>query len=566
MLTSLNNHYKVLIGHYLKDFESTKSYDCYGTLIDRQYVLTTANCVTDITNHSVVVRMNQKSEYIKPTDPNLPYKEYYPYQEEVLVSQIYIHPNFSKMPLENDLALLHLEFHDISFNRYFKPACLWTHDLLSVREFQTNGHGPQKTADLYDTSPDDGQEIELYLNSKVLVNCPMNLTAHQICVGDAYTLVPGVCKNNFGSAMSREIWVFKSYIFDYIFAVNNQGENCGLNTPSIFTKIAPFINWIDSIVFADNVKYEDSSVYYGDECITLNGPGVCLTLDECPGTMKQVVDGNITDLSELLCGFEKDVSLVCCTNVDCFQTPTSNERIKKALGEIENCSDMYIDFRPSNVLDNPQEEIVTYVATLKSTLSNVTCDATLISSYFLVTTASCYIRFSNSDDVVVLIGQLQNNTVEKAFIHPRFDLNLRNNNIAVLKLATSISISKDVIPACLWRNHSHVPLILHGTSNGEKPLYVYPIYRKNCVKEKLTNFTESELCVLKLYGTLESLVYSDGGTGLYNHWSDEQYEVQISYLVGLFNRGSVCEKCNKGVFTKISHHFGWIKSVIYRNA
>ena len=45
--SATNNKYKAIIGHYVEDpvIETVVTYSCYGSLIHRQFVLTSANCI-----------------------------------------------------------------------------------------------------------------------------------------------------------------------------------------------------------------------------------------------------------------------------------------------------------------------------------------------------------------------------------------------------------------------------------------------------------------------------------------------------------------------------------------
>lgn len=61
-------------------------------------------------------------------------------------------------------------------------------------------------------------------------------------------------QSNQGSAMSREVGPILDAYYDYVFAISSKGDDCGLNTPSTFTRIAPHIKWIDGVVFGDNGK------------------------------------------------------------------------------------------------------------------------------------------------------------------------------------------------------------------------------------------------------------------------------------------------------------------------
>uniref|UniRef100_A0A8D8ASV4 Serine protease snake n=5 Tax=Culex pipiens TaxID=7175 RepID=A0A8D8ASV4_CULPI len=571
------NGYRVSIGFYTEDptRESVVTYACYGTLLHRQYVLTAASCLEEYRNHSIIVRANEVTKLTPAKVGEFRVVEDSHYLDEAYVARVHIHPEFSEIPLKNDLALLQLDVNEFSFEKSFKPACLWPRDSFKLQEFQTSGHGPRRSAEVRadESLLNDRRSTELYVISKPLTDgCPLNLTQNQICVGDSVTIVPRTCQLNRGSAMSREIWVLNSNIFDYVFAIGSKGENCGFNTPATFTKIAPYINWIDSVMFKGQVTYNDSTVYYGDECFSISGQnGVCLTLQECPGMVDRARH-NKMDLLQASCGFEKDVTLVCCSTEDAVGVDPG-DHLRDAVEEIENCPNLYDDLRANRSPYKLRGGSPTAAGVVVSNSSNHYCYATLISKRFLITSASCFERFPSSSETLFRIGrkEVQQSPIAQAFPHPKYDALHDSGNIAVLKLATPVSINREVIPACLWHNESHVPFLLEiagrNSTNVTVDISTYPLYRKACDTELVARMSHLELCVMYDGSSRSSsrMVCEDQGIGIYNYFARGLYELQVSYLVGVFNRGTGCELDGIGVFTRISSYFQWIKTVVYRN-
>lgn len=575
--SSANNKYKARIGHYVEDplIETVVTYNCYGTLIHREFVLTSASCIDSFKDESFIVQMRQEKKFYLSTNPEYLLQEKSDYREQVTVSQVFIHPEYSKAPLQNDLAILLLDPVELQFDEYFGPACLWTHDSTEIKEFQTNGHGPLRTVqgleDRVELLLKDRTETELYLISKVLKDCPQMLSKHQICVGEDATLVPGTCKSNHGSAMSRELRDLQQVFYDYVFAINSQGDDCGLNTPSTFTRISPYIKWIDSIIFGENVQFNNSDIYYGDECNLKGGEsGVCLTIPECPGIVDELTGKSPAEVKR--CGFMNDEALVCCSAADSAQNNLESAHLSEVIKEIEQCPDLYADLRSNRSPYNLWKGAVTFLGIIRSYSSEIACDATLISKEFVITSASCLKRFSSDESLFVIVGQntTQKIDVEKSIMHPLHVANSHENNLAVLKLMLPVTVSQEVIPACLWKNRSHIPFALEvlGTKEQQFDLQAYPLYQQRCEEIKFSNVTSTEVCVAfdGSFGENKPSICHDAGSGLYNYYAHGLYEKQVSYLVGIYTRGTDCEDDAVAVFTRISHHFGWIKSVIYRLA
>ncbi|XP_062535569.1 uncharacterized protein LOC134204782 [Armigeres subalbatus] len=569
--------YKTRIGHYVEDpvKDTVVTYSCYGTLIHRQYVLTSASCINKFKDESLIVQMRERKKYELSSDPDYLVQERSRYREEVTVDRVFLHPGYSEALLENDLALLHLDPVELSFDEYFKPACLWTHDSIGIKEFQTDGHGPQRTVEFLEERVElllkDRTETELYLISKILDDCPIDLLNNQICVGEEATLVPGTCTSNLGSAMSREITAIPRFFYDYVFAINSEGNDCGINTPSKFTTVSPYIKWIDSVVFGENVQFNNLDVYYGDECNLQDGTsGVCLTVPECPGVIDDLTEGSTGNVEK--CGFMKNEVLICCSAVDSAQNRKPSEQLNEVVAEIEKCPELYSDLRDQRSPHQLWSGNMTFLGLLKSHSSQTTCDATLISKNFFITSASCFKRFSSDESLFVEIGQTtrQQHDVEKTVVHSLYTDNSHENNLALLKLKTAIVVSGEVIPACLWKNRTHVPFALSVLGTKEKlfDLQAYPLYQQRCEEKRFSNVTSTELCVSfeGPFGKYKPSICHDAGSGIYNFYAQGTDEKEVAYLVGLYTRGTDCEDDAVGVFTRISHHFGWIKSVIYRLA
>uniref|UniRef100_A0A8D8F6Y1 Plasminogen n=1 Tax=Culex pipiens TaxID=7175 RepID=A0A8D8F6Y1_CULPI len=281
---------------------------------------------------------------------------------------------------------------------------------------------------------------------------------------------------------------------------------------------------------------------------------------------------NKMDLLQASCGFEKDVSLVCCSTEDAIGADSVDD-LRDAVEEIENCPNLYDDLRANRSPYKLRGGSPTAAGVVVSNSSNHYCYATLISKRFLITSVSCFERFPSSSETLFRIGrkEVQQSPIAQAFPHPKYDALHDSGNIAVLKLATPVSINREVIPACLWHNESHVPFLLEiagrNSTNVTVDISTYPLYRKACDTELVARMSHLELCVMYDGSSRSSsrMVCEDQGIGIYNYFARGLYELQVSYLVGVFNRGTGCELDGIGVFTRISSYFQWIKTVVYRN-
>uniref|UniRef100_A0A182NCK0 Peptidase S1 domain-containing protein n=1 Tax=Anopheles dirus TaxID=7168 RepID=A0A182NCK0_9DIPT len=174
---------------------------------------------------------------------------YYPVRENnirvhTVANKVHYHPEFDATTLANDIALLELVKPIYDFNQTVLPACIWSRDKLPVNEFQTNGYEP-----FNETDDETARTKHFYITADVYDECVEKVPQNQFCAGYPTALAPNTCHNGIGSAMSRSLYTFNRY-FEYIFAINSKGENCGFNMPTVYTRIAPYVQWIDSVIFA----------------------------------------------------------------------------------------------------------------------------------------------------------------------------------------------------------------------------------------------------------------------------------------------------------------------------
>uniref|UniRef100_A0A182YG71 Uncharacterized protein n=1 Tax=Anopheles stephensi TaxID=30069 RepID=A0A182YG71_ANOST len=565
-LTTTNiNQYRARIIPNATETESKRH--CYGSLIAPKFILTAANCLKQYEVDSYQVEMAQKNVWYPVRQNQL--------KVRTVANKVHYHPEYDATTLANDIALLELVNPIPEFNETIVPACIWTREKLPTDTFQTNGYVP-----FNDSIEDETvRTSQLYATSDVYGECIDKASENQICVGFPTALAPNSCHNSVGSAMSHALYTFGRY-FEYIFAINSKGENCGFNRPSVFTKIAPYVQWIDSIIFATKVRYEDETKYYGDRCQDENGTeGTCVTLRNCPKLDQEAKQGNaVTPSSSCSFGKQKEM-VVCCSDENVLRDESHREQLAQVIEEIDNCPQLYHEHRKNkSPYDVDNFPTYPYLARIHSS-GDRSCNGTLIAKQFVLTTASCFESLAQ-DEISVVVGNRtqQKLAVQRTFTHPEFNKVSTEFNLLLLKLETAVTINNETIPACLWKNQTHTPLRLEEVYANPNftHQHSFPMFNAECSRKYPESaVTSLQLCVERnsKYYYPYVLVANDAGSVLVNHAAQGVNELQVTYLVGLFGSGHMVTKAADDederpskqcyhVYQRISEHYNWIKNVI----
>ncbi|ETN63470.1 hypothetical protein AND_004797 [Anopheles darlingi] len=554
------NMYKVRI--IPSDTEKTSKRHCYGSLIGPKFVISSASCLKQHEGQTYEVEMGQQYTYQKDAG----------YRAQVPALKVHYHPEYDVVTSANDVALVELVAPIHNFSKNFLPACIWTHEKLPVDLFQINGYAP------FDNNDDLATRTQqMYVTAGVYDDCVDKLESNQFCAGFPTALPPETCHNSIGSAMSRSLYAFERF-YEYIFAINSRGENCGFNWPTIFTKISPYIQWIDSIIFAPKVRYEDKTSYYGDRCSRDDGTeGTCVYLKQCPKLDKEAQQGNsIVAAPSCSYGMEGEL-VVCCSDENFLREESQRPQLTAAHEELENCANLYHEFR-RNKSPYKVDNFPTYPYLVRiDDGENRTCNGTIVSKQFILTTAGCYQQLGH-DNVTIVAGNTthQRLAVQDTFIHPEYRNDSAEYNLVLLRLEKPLSIDNETIPACLWNNHSHTPLRLEEVYSNPNPThqYYYPLFSKECERKHRTSVKAHQLCIeqdLMFYQDRRSLKL-DAGNGLVSHFAQGVHEYKVTYLVGLYGKVGHSFEDNSdsdyvttstySVYQRISEYYHWIRNVI----
>ncbi|XP_031637932.1 serine protease persephone-like [Contarinia nasturtii] len=233
--------------------ELNLNFGCGGTIISEFYIMTAAHCVTD-RQPPVIVRLGKVnltdtiSDAVKAVHYNI--KNYTR------------HPNYNITTKKNDIGLIRLST-NIRFTNAIRPACLHTNmaDVDTNRKVIVIGWGntdPARTS-----LSNELRKIEI--NTKPLNDCNNTYLNHFALKNHAVFkdgLIPGQycaydpkwrmdsCQGDSGGSLQKMSNNDPNTV--EIVAIVSFAHGCALELPSIYTRVAHYIDWITPIVWPQN--------------------------------------------------------------------------------------------------------------------------------------------------------------------------------------------------------------------------------------------------------------------------------------------------------------------------
>uniref|UniRef100_A0A182R5S5 Peptidase S1 domain-containing protein n=1 Tax=Anopheles funestus TaxID=62324 RepID=A0A182R5S5_ANOFN len=242
----------------LRKTDNSSFYQCTGALIDYRHVITSATCA---------IHNNQQPAFIEANN------------ELVEIDNIDVHPKYVAGKNYHNLAILTLRkfYNPNKIYQIIAPGCIWKEERITDPIVFFSGYGPEVK-----NQPED---IAKNVSLKVLValvtengRCEANdawkvnstlwtgFNSDFLCTYNPIDLVPGICKLEPGGAVSN---FRRDNIVPYVYAVNTMDEEeCG-GAQNLFvaTRLAPFYDWIESIVLRHLPENDPlfTSIRFGDD-------------------------------------------------------------------------------------------------------------------------------------------------------------------------------------------------------------------------------------------------------------------------------------------------------------
>jgi secreted trypsin-like serine protease len=240
------------LGYLSEENNQDIDFKCGGSLISERYILTAAHCSAVARLQPIIARLGSLNIKNPEVDP-----DNYGDVLDVNIESVILHPNYVSFKNYDDIALVHLT-EVVKFNGNLHPACLNSDisDILPSTELIITGWGKVNTND-------DTRSPFLLKTNLTVVNLsecnsslskffgrklPTGLNLGHFCAYDPNGL-SDACQGDSGGPIQIIDNITDDRAMPIIVGITSFGIACGTKLPSIYARVAFYLDWIESIVW-----------------------------------------------------------------------------------------------------------------------------------------------------------------------------------------------------------------------------------------------------------------------------------------------------------------------------
>ncbi|XP_055541799.1 uncharacterized protein LOC129727726 isoform X2 [Wyeomyia smithii] len=506
--------------------DGTVSWNCGGTLIWANVVLTAAHCTLDSSNTQPdVIRFGDLNIYSSDDDD---------YAQQLKIVEIIKHPEHRYSAQYHDIALMKLE-KNVVLHETVVPACLWTDEEVRFKSLEAAGWGAigfaaEQTPVLLKVTlkPIDNQECGETYTNKSSHKLRFGLQSHQMCAVDERM---DTCQGDSGGPLQVKL-MHNGKVTPFIVGVTSFGLACGNSAPGVYTKVSFYNDWIIDTMrsFGENVN---ESTYNATFCALRYV------------NFREYEDAAITWKNESF------VSL--------------------------NFDQLHV---------HETENLPPYVAKLSwRSGGRDDCHGVIIDETTVLTLAECVFYNGTSVDHILYLKD-QKMDVSKIHIHPEYIEGSGYNNIAILSLEHLVDVYQ-IRPACVWHDQkipynevnffgtgrvdintfdSNVPLINSSTTLLRPRAAVQNsttcIISKQYGSRLKNGLKEEHICMGNDFFLVPKSCDVSIGGPIHSYTGCAEYFPEV---YGLMQFGRDCGFGEHTVATGFANHLDWMKSVILKS-